>query len=66
MGKNKDRLSYTPSKGVLFSGFNDLNDKDLDKLSDIAHVKDMDNKRAFRKKKKMTKPKTKRKSCGCK
>jgi len=54
--------SYTKRRGVVLTGFDKLNDKDLDVLNDIAYPEDLDNKRSFRKKK-STKPKPKRCSC---
>ncbi len=62
-------ISFSKKKGVLIEGFDDLKDKDLDALSEISQIKDLDNKRAFFRKKKSSKSKSKRKTkkgCGCK
>lgn len=61
-------ISFNKKKGVLIEGFDDLKDKDLDALSEISQIKDLDNKRAFFRKKKASKSKSKRKTkgCGCK
>lgn len=63
-------ISFSKKKGVLIEGFDDLKDKDLDALSEISQIKDLDNKRAYFRKKKSSKSKSKRKAkkkgCGCK
>lgn len=63
-------VSYNKKTGVVIEGFQDLTEDNLDTLSAITNPKDLDNKRGYFRKKKSTKPKSKRKSkkkdCGCK
>jgi hypothetical protein len=63
-------IGYNKKTGVVYTGFDDLQEKDLDTVADITKIDDPDNIRAFYRKKKSAKPKSKRKSkkkgCGCK
>jgi hypothetical protein len=62
-------IRYNKKTGVVIEGFDDLTEDNLDVLSAISHANDKDNKRAYFRKKKSAKSKSKRKTkkdCGCK